>query len=61
MLKENNKEQKRKLENLIDKRTISQRITWYESNEKSKVINFYGTTETAIISHYYEIPKSLCT
>ena len=31
---------------------------WYESNEKSKVINFYGTTETAIISHYYEIPRS---
>ena len=31
---------------------------WYKSNQKSKVINFYGTTETAIISHYYEIPRS---
>ncbi|MFL2661211.1 MAG: AMP-binding protein [Alphaproteobacteria bacterium] len=31
---------------------------WYKSNEQSKVINFYGTTETAIISHLYEIPRN---
>ena len=32
---------------------------WYKHVKKSKVYNVYGTTETAIISHCYEVPKIL--
>ena len=32
---------------------------WYKHVKKSKVYNVYGTTETAIISHSYEIPKNI--
>lgn len=31
---------------------------WYKCNKKSTVYNVYGTTETAIISHWYKIPKN---
>lgn len=32
---------------------------WYKIAKKSKVYNVYGTTETAIISHFFEIPKNI--
>ena len=32
---------------------------WYKHVKKSKVYNVYGTTETAIISHCYEVPKNI--
>lgn len=32
---------------------------WYKSAKKSKVYNVYGTTETAIISHCFEVPKNI--
>ncbi len=32
---------------------------WYDAHPDSSVFNMFGTTETAIVSHWYEIPKDI--
>ncbi|MEO5335317.1 MAG: amino acid adenylation domain-containing protein [Magnetospirillum sp. WYHS-4] len=32
---------------------------WYDAHPRSRVFNMYGTTETAIVSHWYAIPADL--
>lgn len=35
--------------------------SWYKTHKKSNVYNLYGTTETAIISHWFKIPNNIKT
>lgn len=32
---------------------------WYDAHSESQIYNMYGTTETAIVSHWYAVPRNM--